>query len=129
VLLTECHDPDEVIRSINEAAVYQIISKPLQSDQLCLLVRRALESRELARLHRYLSRELKFADDVLRQQNRHMTTRIQDAYEFDKLVFASDSMIAVCNLAPRAAATDLPVLIQGETGTGKELMARAVHFL
>ena len=57
-----------------------------------------------------------------------MTTQLQSAYEFDKLVFASDSMIEVCNLARQAAATDLPVLIQGETGTGKELMARAVHF-
>jgi two-component system response regulator HupR/HoxA len=37
-------------------------------------------------------------------------------------------MAALCNLARKAAATDLPVLIQGETGTGKELMARAVHF-
>jgi two-component system response regulator HupR/HoxA len=128
VLLTECRDPDEVIRSINEAAVYQIISKAWQSDQLRLLIRRALESRELARLHRYLSRELKFADEVLRQQNRKMTKQLQSAYEFDKLVFASDSMMEVCNLARRAAATDLPVLIQGETGTGKELMARAVHF-
>jgi two-component system response regulator HupR/HoxA len=128
VLLTECRDPDEVIRSINEAAVYQIISKAWQSDQLRLLIRRALESRELARLHRYLSRELKFADEVLRQQNGKMTTQLQSAYEFDKLVFASDSMIEVCNLARQAAATDLPVLIQGETGTGKELMARAVHF-
>ena len=128
VLLTDCRDPDEVIRSINEAAVYQIMSRAWQSDQLRLLIRRALESRELARLHRYLSRELKFADEVLRQQNRKMTTQLQSAYEFDKLVFASDSMIEVCNLARLAAATDLPVLIQGETGTGKELMARAVHF-
>ena len=128
VLLTECRDPDEVIRSINEAAVYQIISKAWQSDQLRLLIRRALESRELARLHRYLSRELKFADEVLRQQNGKMTMQLQSAYEFDKLVFASDSMMEVCNLARQAAATDLPVLIQGETGTGKELMARAVHF-
>jgi two-component system response regulator HupR/HoxA len=128
VLLTECRDHDEVIRSINEAAVYQIISKPWQSDQLRLLIRRALESRELARLHRYLSRELKFADEVLRQQNRTMKTQLQDAYEFDKLVFASDGMIEVCSLARQAAVTDLPVLIQGETGTGKELMARAVHF-
>ena len=128
VLLTDCRDPAEVIRSINEGAVYQIMSRAWQSDQLRLLIRRALESRELARLHRYLSRELKFADEVLRQQNRKMATQLADAYEFDKLVFASDSMIEVCNLARQAAATDLPVLIQGETGTGKELMARAVHF-
>lgn len=64
---------------------------------------------------------------MLRQQNRKMTTELQNAYEFDKLVFTSDSMIEVCNLARLAAVTDLPVLIQGETGTGKKLMARAVQ--
>ena len=57
-----------------------------------------------------------------------MVKHLQDIYEFDKLVFASDSMKTVCDLARKAATTDLPVLIQGETGTGKELMARAVHF-
>jgi two-component system response regulator HupR/HoxA len=117
-----------MIRCINEAAVYQIVPRPWQSDHLLLLVRRALESRELARRHRYLSRELKFADAVLRRQNDGMTQLLRDSYAFDKLVFASDSMAGVCNLARKAAATDLSVLIQGETGTGKELMARAVHF-
>ncbi len=131
VLLTDCLD--EVIRSINEAAVYRIMSRTWQSDQLRLLIRRALENRELARLHRYLSRELKFADEVLRQQNRKMTTQLQSAHEFDKLGFASDSMIEVCNLARLAAATDLPVLIQGETGTGchleADMLARGVQQL
>ena len=127
VLLTERRDPDEAIRSINEAAVYQIISRPgSRTSFACSSGARGF--RELARLHRYLGRELKFADEVLRQQNGKMTTQLQSAYEFDRLVFASDSMIEVCNLARQAAATDLPVLIQGETGTGKELMARAVHF-
>ncbi len=128
ILITETTDHLELIRSINDAAVYQIVPKPWQPDQLQLLVKRALESRELARRHRYLSRELKFADSVLRRQSDRMVELLQDSYEFDKLIFASDSMGAVCNLARKAAATDLPVLIQGETGTGKELMARAVHF-
>lgn len=128
VLITGSTDHQELLRSINEAAVYQVMAGPWQPDQLRLLVKRALESRELARRHRYLSRELKFADAVLRRQNARMTRLLQQSYEFDKLVFASDSMAAVCNLARKAAATDLPVLIQGETGTGKELMARAVHF-
>ena len=128
ILITGPMDHNEMVRSINEAAVYQIVPMPWNADHMRLLVKRALESRELARRHRYLSRELKFADTVLRRQNDRMTKLLQDNYEFDKLVFASDSMAAVCNLARKAAATDLPVLIQGETGTGKELMARAVHF-
>ncbi|MES2957649.1 MAG: sigma-54 dependent transcriptional regulator [Pseudomonadota bacterium] len=128
ILATGPMDHDEMLRSINDAAVYQIVPMPWNTEHLHLLVKRALESRELARRHRYLSRELKFADSVLRRQNASMARLLQDSYEFDKMVFASDSMAAVCNLARKAAATDLPVLIQGETGTGKELMARAVHF-
>ena len=128
ILITGPLEHDEMVRSINEAAVYQVVPNPWQDDHLRLLVKRALESRELARRHRYLSRELKFADTVLQRQNDRMSRLLQDSYEFDKMVFASDSMAAVCNLARKAAVTDLPVLIQGETGTGKELMARAVHF-
>jgi len=128
ILITADTDHRELIRSINEAAVYQLVSQPWQPDQIVLLIKRALESRELARRHRYLSRELKFADEVLHRQNSSMTNLLQNTYEFDKLVFASELMVEVCNLARKAAATDLPVLIQGETGTGKELMARAVHF-
>ncbi|HEY3230835.1 MAG TPA: hypothetical protein VGJ87_16540, partial [Roseiflexaceae bacterium] len=78
------------------------------------LIKRALESRELARRHRYLSRELKFADAVLRNQNQHMAKLLQSSYEFDMLVFASNGMVDVCNLARKAATTDLPVLILGE---------------
>ena len=73
ILITGHTDHRDMIRCINEAAVYQIVPKPWQSDHLLLLVRRALESRELARRHRYLSRELKFADAVLRRQNEGMT--------------------------------------------------------
>lgn len=128
ILITGYTDPHDIIKAINEAAVYQFIPKPWQPEQLQLIIKRALESCELARRHRYLSRELKFAEDVLWKQNDRMVRLLQDIYEFDKLVFASDAMVEVCNLARKAAVTDLPVLIQGETGTGKELMSRAVHF-
>ncbi len=118
---------DEIVKLINDAAIYQVVGVPWEPEQISLMLKRALESRELARRHRYLSHELKFADSVLHRQNEHMTLALQETYEFDKLVFCSNAMAEVCNLARKAAGTDLPVLIEGETGTGKELMARAVH--
>ena len=127
VLALQSARREEMVRAINDAAVYQVISPPFEPEQLSLLLQRALESRELSRIHRHLSRELKFADAVIRHENETMTRTLQATYEFDKLVFVSDKMAEVCNTARKAAATDLPVLIIGETGTGKELMAKAIH--
>jgi len=127
LLVLDNADTQVVQHAINDAAVYQVVITPWQPEQLHLLVRRALESRELARIHRYLSRELKFADGVVNRQNETMRNVLQEVYAFDRLVFASTAMAEVCNLARKAAHTDLPVLIEGETGTGKELMARAIH--
>lgn len=64
-------------------------------EQLALVLKRALESRELSRIHRDLRRELKFADAVIRHENDHMTRTLQETHPFDKLVFISDKMAEV----------------------------------
>ena len=63
---------DEMVRAINDAAVYQVISPPFEPEQLAPMLKQALESRELSRIHCYLSRELKFADAVIRRENDQM---------------------------------------------------------
>jgi len=110
------------------AAVYQFIRKPLDIEQINLLAKRALETRELARRHRLLSREIKFHDDsALIGRGPPLRSGVE-CHNFEKLVYASEQMAELCKLARQVAPTDLPVLIQGETGTGKELFARALHF-
>ncbi len=127
ILVAEHQNLENIHRDITEAAVYQVIRKPWHSTALLLLVKRALESRELARRHRYLSRALKFSDSVWNQNGDVSHPSLERNHEFDKLVFVSESMLQVCSLAQRGATTELPILIEGETGTGKELLARAVH--
>lgn len=115
----------DMVAAINEAAIYQFFPERWSPEQIELLVRRALENRELAYRHRHLSRDLKFAENILRRHDTKLD--IESGGRFDKLIYCSAKMARVCNQAKKAAVTDLPVLIQGETGTGKELMARGIH--
>ena len=115
----------DMVAAINEAAIYQFFPERWSPEQIELLVRRALENRELAWRHRHLSRDLKFAENVLQRPGSRL--EIESGGRFDKLIYCSANMAKVCNHAKKAAVTDLPVLIQGETGTGKELMARGIH--
>lgn len=127
ILVADHQNLEDIHKDITEAAVYQVIRKPWHPTALLLLVKRALESRELARRHRYLSRALKFSDSIWNKTEDINHPNLQNNHEFDKLVFVSESMLQVCGLAQRGAVTELPILIEGETGTGKELLARAVH--
>ncbi len=113
---------------ISPAAIYQFVRKPLDARQIGLVVERGLESRELARRHRMLSREFKFAADSIKIHGRHSLPLHAESQHFEKLVYVSEKLSELCDLARKAARTELPILIQGETGTGKELLARAIHY-
>jgi two-component system response regulator HupR/HoxA len=115
-------------QAISPAAIYQFVRKPLDAKQIGLVVERGLESRELARRHRLLSREFKFPADSLQLHSRHGMPLHAESQRFEKLVYVSEKMSELCDLARKAARTELPILIQGETGTGKELLARAIHY-
>ena len=115
-------------QAVTAAAVYQFVRKPLDIEQAALVVKRGLETRELARRHRLISREFKMSDEDSAFAAPHDFQFQRQSQRFEKLVYVSEKMAALCELARTAARTDLPVLIQGETGTGKELLARALHY-
>ncbi len=70
----------------------------------------------------------KAADAVqLRQQNMNLRQRLDERFGFENLIFASDNMQAVIERLRRIAPTDAGVLITGETGTGKDVVAQAIH--
>lgn len=63
----------------------------------------------------------------LKQQNIELNRRLDEKFGFEGLVGSSPSILALLERLKRIAPTDASVLIQGETGTGKELVAQAIH--
>ncbi|HYB11851.1 MAG TPA: sigma 54-interacting transcriptional regulator, partial [Myxococcota bacterium] len=63
----------------------------------------------------------------LARENRRLQGELDERYGFDSFVGSSPAARRLRTAAHRAAESDVPVLIRGETGTGKELVARAIH--
>jgi DNA-binding NtrC family response regulator len=105
VLMTAFGTTDDVIEATKHGA-FEYLRKPFQMDEFLAVVERAVASARLMR------------DPVALNE--------PDA-SHEALVGSSRAMEAVYKEIGRVAATDVPVLIQGETGTGKELVARAIY--
>ncbi len=63
----------------------------------------------------------------LRRQNLELNRRLDEKFGFEGVIGSSPQMLALVERMKRIAPTDATVLIQGETGTGKELVAQAIH--
>ncbi len=66
--------------------------------------------------------------EQLEEKAQYLQQQVERRYQLDDLVGQSDAMQAIYRLIERAAKSDVSVLVQGETGTGKELAARAIHY-
>jgi DNA-binding NtrC family response regulator len=93
------------------AGAYDFLTKPLNLDQLSLIVKRALQGRELSLQHQQLQEEL------------------EGSHTFDKMIGKSAEMQKVFEMVKKVAPSKASVLITGESGVGKELVADAIHNL
>ncbi|HBF33041.1 TPA: hypothetical protein DDW35_00620, partial [Candidatus Sumerlaeota bacterium] len=108
LVLTGLADIAQILE-VFKAGIYDILTKPILPARLCTVVKRGLEYQQLLAQNEYLLR-----------QAQHPPT-------YADLVGRSPLMLGVFHSIAQAAPTHASILILGETGTGKEKVARAIH--
>ncbi len=92
------------------AGAWDYLTKPIDSDELLMIIQRALEhSRLLEEVHT-------------------LRASLDAKFGFENIIGKSDKLLSALDMAARAARSGATILIRAETGTGKDLLARAIHF-
>jgi DNA-binding NtrC family response regulator/anti-sigma regulatory factor (Ser/Thr protein kinase) len=108
VMITGFATVDSSVEAIR-AGAYDYVPKPFTATQLRILMGRAAQQVQLVR------------------DNAHLRDELKKHYSFENIIGTSDAIQKVFSVVARVAPTDASVLVSGETGTGKELIARAIH--
>jgi two-component system response regulator HupR/HoxA len=127
IILTGFTEVNDLIAAINTGKVHRYITKPWEPDDVRLAVQDALEKVELVRENERLAAELKAANEKLQAENIILRHEVERQVSSNRIIYGSPEMENILRLLRRVTATETTVLIQGETGTGKELVARFIH--
>ncbi|MEZ7893266.1 MAG: sigma-54 dependent transcriptional regulator [Candidatus Wallbacteria bacterium] len=109
ILMTAFATIESAIEAMREGA-YDYIIKPFSLDQIKSIMAKVNEKITLV------------------QENKYLKSQLQTIYKFDNLIGQSGKMREMYEIITKVIDTKATVMITGETGTGKELIARAIHF-
>ncbi len=110
VIMTAHGTIESAVQAMKEGVTNYLI-KPLNYDELSLVLERAIREKEIS------------------QELTNLRREVKEKYSFQKIIGSSQKMRDIFEMLRTVAPTDASILIQGETGTGKELLARAIHSL
>ena len=109
VMMTAYASAETAVTAMKKGA-YDYISKPFKIEDLQLIVKNALEKRNLS------------------TENRLLKTALNDRFQLVNILGKSEPIQKIFSLVEKVAKSKATVLITGESGTGKELIAKAIHF-
>jgi two-component system response regulator AtoC len=108
IMMTAYGNVETAVEAMRRGA-FDFLTKPVSLDKLELLIQRALKSRNLE------------------QENVVLHERLDKKYSFDGIIGNSGTLVDVLDKVKLVAPSKATVLLEGETGTGKELIAQAIH--
>jgi len=120
IILTAFTDVDVLLEAINLGRIYRYITKPWEAKELRGVLVQAIERFDLTRENARLATQLE-------QYTGYLNNEIHGAFDFGQIVGTSEALADVLAKVEQVAPTNSTVLLRGETGTGKELVAHAVH--
>ncbi len=109
VVMITAHGSEKIAVEAMQEGAEDYVPKPFDNEELRVVVSRALERTRLQREHRML------------------LERVEREYSFENLIGSGPAMRQIFEMIQRVAETDLSVLVRGDSGTGKELVAQALH--
>lgn len=109
IMITAFASTDTAVRAMKKGA-YDYITKPFKNDEIKLIIHKALEKK------------------ALEKENILLKRLVETKFSFDQIIGQSPKMIAIYELMEKVAPTKTNLLITGDSGTGKELVAKAIHF-
>jgi len=109
IIMTAYGNVEEAVAAMKNGA-FDYLTKPLDLDEVELLINRAFQLKQLT------------------EENEQLRQKLSEKHRFTNIISTSPLMEEALNLAARTANSKAAVLIEGESGTGKELIARAIHY-
>jgi len=109
IVMTAYATVEKAVKAMKKGA-FDYVTKPFQNEELKITVRKAIDLYKLKR------------------ENLNLRHEVSRKYQFGNIIGKSPAMLKLYEMIEKVADTKATVLITGETGTGKELVAKAVHY-
>lgn len=128
IILTGYTGVDDLMKAINQGHVHRYVTKPWDPVTLRHSIKQEIEHLRVRRENVRLAGKLQKVNTLLHRENKQLRQEVESLKDFrSELIFESYEMRQLLELVDHVVETDSTVLIHGETGTGKELLARYIH--